>query len=213
MNHRQNAHLLKRTRKYIRKVFRKKRARVLLFHNRTHIGSVVKIAYKMARKYSLNADDHLVLLLSAWFHNVGYISKTSNYENGSAERAEKFLKKRRVRNDIIERVKATIQSTAAKHQPTELIEQILADADQFYLGRKKFLSNTNLLRKEHEWLEGKKISKETWYKRTIDFIQSHSFHTEYAREHLANGVSNNLAKLIDKLPQPDQQLAKVKPFI
>ncbi len=167
----------------------------------------------MAKEYSLNTDEHLVLLLSAWFHDFGYLIRTTNPEKNSAEKAEKFLRKRLVRKDLIERVKATIQSSAIKQPPDKLIEQILADADQFYLCKKKFMSKNNLLRKEHEWLEGKKISKDTWYERTIECMQSHSFHTDYARERLAERVRDNLAKLMAKLPQPDQQLDKVKPFI
>lgn len=213
MGQKQNTRLLKKAKEYIRNVFKGKKARPLLFHNRAHIESVVKISDKMAKKCSLGADDHLVLLLSAWFHDLDYLSKTTNHEKNSAEKVEEVLRKWRVRNDIIERVKATIQSSTVNQCPLEPVEQILADADQFYLGRKKFKSRNNLLRKEHEWLENKKISKDAWNRRTIEFMQSHSFHTDYARERLANRVRDNLAKLMAKLRQPDQQFVKVKPFI
>ncbi len=65
-----------------------------MFHTIEHTEEVVESASIMADYYKLNEEDRLILLIAAWFHDVGYIiGSAAGHEDLSMQKATDFFTK------------------------------------------------------------------------------------------------------------------------
>jgi len=191
-----NSQLLAAARTYATDIFQHKVNPEFVFHNLEHTEDVVEACSHMADYYQLNEDDRLVLLLAAWFHDVGYSSaQAEGHEEVSMQMATHFLQSRRIDESIIQRVTSCIQATRMPQSPVSLIEKILCDADLFHLSTEDFKARNQLLRQERENTLGQKIDKKEWRKGNIDFLSNHRYFTEYGQEVLEPKKMENLALL------------------
>ncbi|MDQ3551471.1 MAG: HD domain-containing protein, partial [Bacteroidota bacterium] len=69
----QNEQVLSAVRNYISETFSREAKPEMVFHTIEHTEEVVESASIMADYYKLNEEDRLILLIAAWFHDVGYI--------------------------------------------------------------------------------------------------------------------------------------------
>ncbi|WP_156307399.1 Pycsar system effector family protein [Sphingobacterium endophyticum] len=169
------------------------------FHNSHHTQDVVDAAQEMSDHYSLNSEEKFIVVAAAYFHDTGYLSGgAKDHEIRSAEIAEQFLKEEKVHALVIEKVKSCILATKMPQSPRNLLESILCDADLFHLGTSDFEERNKLMQQEAEHVKGVKIDKSTWRRRTIELMQQHAFHTDYAQEKLNQGKANNLESLLKK---------------
>lgn len=171
----------------------------LCFHDMKHILQVVDASKQIGDYYKLSAQDNFIVQTAAYFHDVGYYTGPPyNHELRSAEIAENFLKERQVNDTIIDSVKKCIIATRMPQNPQNLLEKIVCDADLFHLGSDGFNERNKLMRKEAESCRGESIDKETWRKGTIELMERHHYHTEYANLFLNDTKLNNLALLKSK---------------
>ncbi|MGG5903449.1 Pycsar system effector family protein [Sphingobacterium daejeonense] len=169
------------------------------FHNGHHTKDVVMAAQEMADYYSLNTEDRFIVVCAAYFHDTGYLSGgAEGHEERSAKIAEDFLTAHHVSDLVIQRVKSCILATKMPQSPRNLLESILCDADLFHLGTQDFEGRNKLMLQEYEYSNGTKIDKSTWRNHTIQLMDQHSFHTEYAQKKLNSGKANNLEGLLKK---------------
>lgn len=64
----------------------------LTYHNLAHTQKVVRRANEIAQYYELSADDSRVVLVAAWFHDVGYLtSGIHEHETNSVAFMKLFL--------------------------------------------------------------------------------------------------------------------------
>jgi hypothetical protein len=82
---------------------------------------------------------------------------------------------------FINKVKAIIKSTDSKEAPQNILDRIIKDAINGHLSHKNSAYYSELLRREKQILENKKIDAKTWSDRNIQYIQNHRFLTDYAR--------------------------------
>ncbi|MCF2443586.1 DUF5706 domain-containing protein [Dyadobacter sp. CY345] len=172
----------------------------LPYHNLRHTEDVVNSALKLAKYYKLDDRDFFVVVSAAWFHDCGYYTgEASGHEQRGAEIAATFLTELTVEPEIIMALKGCILATHIPQSPKNLLEEIVCDADLYHLGTDEFSENSKLLRKEAELNSGEKIDKNAWRIKTIKFLESHQYHTDFCRNFLESGKLENLEKLKKKL--------------
>lgn len=169
----------------------------LMYHDLFHTEKVVSAAREIAAHYQLNERDLFVVTTAAWFHDTGYYIDPAQHEEKGAALALEFLAGIRADASIGEAVKGCIMATKMPQRPTNLLEEIVCDADLFHFGTKEFAERNKLMRKECEVL-GKNMDKNTWRTNTIALLKSHHYHTEYCRKLLEKQKQENLLKLMEK---------------
>jgi predicted metal-dependent HD superfamily phosphohydrolase len=198
--------VLKNVKVYVKTFFAERQAVSLPYHNIKHTQYVVKTVKKMADHYKLNKKDVFVLEVAAWFHDIGMIDDPQNHEAAGAGLAFNFLTAENVNGQLIEQVRALIMVTQIPQFPSCLLEEIICDADLFYLGRKSFEKKNEQLQRELELEQKKGINKKEWLANTILFMEAHHYNTEYCLSLLGPVKAKNLAKLKQKLINTERDI-------
>ncbi|MGJ1198173.1 Pycsar system effector family protein [Sphingobacterium spiritivorum] len=201
--------ILQKVQAYVSDFIKQHKIAELCFHNDSHTSEVVSAATEIAHHYALNKEDLFIVLCAAYFHDLGYFhGGAKQHEGRGAQLARTFLEEEGVDKHIQDQVVGCIMATRMPQQPTNLLEQILCDADLFHLGGENFETRNKLMRKEAETVGGKKIGKEEWRKQTIALMQQHHYHTDYAREKLNREKEKNLKILLDKEKKEGKELTE-----
>jgi len=185
----------------------------LVYHNLQHTHSVVKAAQQIANHYQLNDEDFFIVTAAAWFHDTGYFEDNLHHEVKGAELANNFLETEGVNEELRQKVSSAILSTKIPQKPTNLIENILCDADLFHLGSEDFRQKGKLMHKEAELIYNKNISKKDWRIDDIRFLESHQYHTNYAKLLLNDQKQRNIDKIKNKLSEQSTQINFVEPTL
>ncbi len=181
-----------------------------LYHNLHHTREVVDLVEDLAQNSGVESEGLELLLIAAWFHDIGYAETIPLHEERSAEKAEEFLRKKDYPQEKIDAVKKLILATKVPQNPESNLEKIMCDADIAYIGKKDFMSRIKLLRKEWKQTIQKEFSDPEWFRENIHFLESNSFHTEYAKRKFGETRKENLAALKQKLvPEKDAPDGKV----
>ncbi|MFD1255771.1 Pycsar system effector family protein [Mucilaginibacter terrae] len=190
--------LLDKVKQQVLAYFKLRKNEDLLYHNRKHTEDVVTAAIQIANHYQLDDKDFFVVTASAWFHDAGYMESLDNHEEQSARLAEEFLNNQHIENAVIQEVKGCIMATKMPQKPVGLLQSIICDADVFHLGTVDFDDNNKQLRKECKLVYKCDFSKPDWRHKTIQFMQAHHYHTDYAQMLLNDQKEKNLQGLKDK---------------
>jgi len=171
----------------------------LCFHNITHTLQVVDAAKKIGTYYQLSERDFFIVLVAAYFHDLGYYTGSSDgHEFRSADISASFLKERSVDDETITAIQNCIKATRIPQNPHNLLEEIVCDADLFHLGSDKFPDRNKLMHKEFESCKKVEVSKDDWRNETIKLMENHQYHTEYAKLFLNERKLKNLNQLKSK---------------
>ena len=187
----------------------------MVYHNLNHTREVVKAAEKIGTYANLSEDEIEILILSAWFHDSGFIYDYDLHEEKSVEIAEKFLVENDYPTERIEKVVSTILSTNIDQKPKTLIENVLNDADFIHLSKKSYFDKLLLLKSELEQNYGKKIIDAEWYEENLDFLKKHRFYTEYGKTVLGPKVDKNVLaqqKMIKRLGKLQDEIIGKEDF-
>lgn len=169
------------------------------FHCINHSFEVAKNAYEIGIGSHLENKELDIVLLAAWFHDVGYSKCRKGHEKLSINIAVEFLTKNNFPNKDIQQVKKCIEATKLSHKPISLLEEILSDSDILHIGKKDYLEKSNLLRQELKKNQDLDCSDNEWIKRNIEFMSAHNFYTEYARTNYGPQRLRNIENLKNKL--------------
>jgi predicted metal-dependent HD superfamily phosphohydrolase len=216
--------LLDETKQYVTSFFHSLVNDKLVYHNQAHTENVVNAAIDIANHYQLSDQDYFIVVVAAWFHDIGYYTDPAHHEERGAEEAAAFLTRKGVEEPVILTIKACIYATRLPQSPQTLLEKIVADADLYHLGTPKFGEYNKALRKEFMALHNVDISKDEWRHKTIRLLETHQYHTDYCRVLLNDAKAKNLEKLRAKeaekhpglikmstpLPQPAPEKPKAK---
>ncbi len=183
---------------FVYQIFKEKSPPENVYHNITHTKEVVEAVEKIGRAEKLTDEQIELLLIAAWFHDVGYVEKSNGHEELSADYVRHFLAELDYPREKIEKITGCILATEIPHKPKNIFEEVLCDADIHHIGTKEFFNKSELLRLEKENREGEKISNFRWLKENIDFITSQKFYTKYAKDKFEEQKNNNLLKLQKK---------------
>jgi predicted metal-dependent HD superfamily phosphohydrolase len=167
----------------------------LFYHTIEHTKYVVKAVEKIGDHALLSEEDAFIVGAAAWFHDVGHLEGAEDHEARSCVVATSFLEKNEVPQALITNVSRLIMSTNRSSKPSGPLEEILADADLYHLGKGSFDEKSELLRMERQLLENKEISKENWRLENIKLLQNHVYYTIYCRALLDEKRQLNLREL------------------
>jgi HD superfamily phosphodiesterase len=168
---------------------------VYVYHNYRHTTEVVEFVRKLCKKSDVSEGDTEIVTLAAWFHDTGYIEKSENHEEVSAEIASKFLKEKNYPEDKTFKVIECIKATKYPTSPKNLLEEIICDADLYHIGTKDYEDKSDLLRVEWEKSKDKIYTEQEWLKLSIDFLSNHKFYTKHAKKNLEETKLNSILKL------------------
>jgi predicted metal-dependent HD superfamily phosphohydrolase len=178
----------------------------LIYHNLAHTENVVNAAIEIANHYRLSDLDYFVVVTAAWFHDIGYFIDPARHEEKGAEEAAAYLKRQGIDETTIQTVGNCIRATRLPQSPETLLEKIVADADLFHLGTPRFAELNKTMRKEFIALHNIDISKEEWRVKTIRLLETHQYHTDYARLLLSDTQAKHLEKLKAKAVEKNPDL-------
>lgn len=151
----------------------------LSYHSIGHVEDVLQAATNLALEERVNEHDLLLLQTAALFHDSGFLFGAAEHERKSCELAQEFLPQFGYNNEEIAKICGMIMATKIPQMPTNLLEQILADADLDYLGRDDFFTIGNGLYEELAMF-GIINNKDDWNKLQIRFLENHHYFTETA---------------------------------
>lgn len=173
----------------------------LHFHDVAHTRDDVLPAVEyLAQLKSVSGNELLLLQTAALFHDLGYLERYDNNEPLAVARAWEILPAYDYQPEQIEIIAGIIMKTAMPQQPETVLEQIMCDGDMDSLGRMDFWVLSNKLCKELEYFR-QKIKPRDWLSFQVNFLESHSYFTQEARQLRNAGKAENIRKLRAKLAQ------------
>jgi len=179
-----------------------------LYHNLKHTQRVVKSTEELLAHYGLNPIEAEQLVLAAWFHDTGYTKGTDNHEKTSCSILTSFLEGENYDAKRMETICGLIMATMRSHEPKNLHEEIIRDADASHFAQKSYWETTEYLKEELELLGIAKCSQKEWRDTNIKmFRNEHRYYTDYAIENWGEGKEKNLKQLI-KDKKTEKEIAK-----
>ena len=191
--------VLENTISFVTQLFNEKIPTWAVYHNLNHTIETVDACLEIGGGSGLAEDDLVILCIAAWFHDTGYLFKVEGHEEKSSEIALKFLTEIDYPADKIDKVMNCIMATKLSTQPENLVEYIICDSDLITLGRADYFEKNDLLKLEIEMRESKKIGELAWLKRSLHFLFSHNYFTEYAKLNFTKQLEKNLQRLQKKI--------------
>ena len=203
--------LITRAEKHIVKLLNEHLDTGFVYHNLTHTQNVVKNANELAEVAQLEDSEKELLLLAAWFHDIGFIKSIDGHEVQSAAMATEFLQKQKCSDEDIKIVNDLILATAMDSVPKNELEKLIRDADCAHIGSKNFNEVTQLLRKEWELTKDVTLSELEWLNKNIDFLtHDHKFNSDIALSLWEKGKSKNLSQLLKAQHKIYEENTKLK---
>lgn len=105
-----------------------------------------------------------------------------------------FMKDQTDDTDLINNIEECIMATKPSVKPSNLLQQILVDADTYNLGTKEIETTNKLVYEEYVMRNGY-ISKREWDRQTIKLLENHHYYTSYCKELLSERKKKNLKRL------------------
>lgn len=170
------------------------------FHNLGHTEAVVKAAGKLAGAANLSLEDRELLLVAAWFHDLGYLEKIVGHEAVSQQMAKEYLEGQNYPKKRIEAVLDIISATVMPQQPKTELGKFLADADLAGLGSKDFFLTSQNLRNENA-IQGQRTYANDleWLAKERDFLAQHKYFTDAAQMLFQGRKIKHLMTIKDKI--------------
>lgn len=169
----------------------------LTYHGIHHTLKVFSVCEEYVERMKISSTDATLLFTAALMHDTGFIINYDNHEEASILYAKGILPAWNYSLEEIEKIAGMIRATKIPQKPTNLLEQILADADLDYLGTDLFDSVGETLFKELVAF-GKISNKKQWNEIQIKFLQQHKYHTQFAKENREPMKKAHLQKLLNK---------------
>jgi predicted metal-dependent HD superfamily phosphohydrolase len=176
------------------------------YHSVDHTLEVVSQCGRLAELEGINDEHRNLLLLAAYFHEVGLteISKTdldafeagrSVHEQKAVEVAREVLPRYGFGPEELETITRLIMATKWGHRPSDVLEQIISDADMSSLGQTidQFMHISEILLAELRAF-GNEIEEVDWYENQKELVGTYTFHTASAHSLFdANKLLNTAA--------------------
>ena len=148
----------------------------LQYHGIHHTEDVFKRANYIAQEESIGEIDLLLLQTAVLYHDSGYIVQAKGHEEIGCEIARASLPDFGYSTDDIDKICGMIMATMIPQVPTNLLENIICDADLDYLGREDYDTISETLYQEINGINA--LSREQWIKIQIGFLEHHHYFTQ-----------------------------------
>lgn len=200
--------IVEKTERFVTELLSEKLDPRFLYHNLRHTQRVVKSTKELLNFYDLSDEENEWLLLASWLHDIGYVEGTENHEESSAKMAASFLKENGYSATDTKQVSNLILATKMSHEPENLLEEIIRDADISHFAQKSYWETADYLRDELKELGIADYSSKEWREKNIQMFRTkHKFYTDYAKDNWEKGKEKNLNQLL-KEKKTEKTIAK-----
>ncbi|WP_312076618.1 Pycsar system effector family protein [Chryseobacterium sp.] len=198
--------ILDKAKNYVESLFKDKLSSVYFYHNFIHTSFAVQKAEEIIKNSAISPTEREKIILALWFHDVGFTDcNAEGHEERGAVLMREFLKKDNFSDEYIEDVAQLILSTQKYHQPKNMLEMIMKDADFSHFSSPFYNDSAEALRKEWELTGGPCFSTDEWNVLNVDFLKNkHQYFTEYAKENWEPLKQKNVKKIEKKLEKEDK---------
>ena len=184
---------------YIEELFNEKIKEHLCYHDLVHTRYVVKQAKLIGEKSELPVEELNIVIAAAWFHDSGFAVSAREHEKEGQIIAKDYLSSKAVQSNVIEQVLFCIGATKMPQNPgDDKLAKVLCDADMSYLSADIYMERTALLRKEWNNISEEKMSKKSYWEKTVEMFMNHGYFTKYGKKELSAGKERNY-QLIQKI--------------
>lgn len=166
------------------------------YHNLQHTVNVVTAVKEIYAGYNLKKAEEELLVIAAWFHDLGYNKGPEGHEERSAEYATEFLRKNDYSETSIQIIKNCIYATKYPQEPDTLLEKILCDADLSHLGKEIYWDRCGKVRKELVLVKELIMNDQEWTDFELEFMKNHDFHTEVGQDLYGKYKQKHIKQLI-----------------
>ena len=170
----------------------------LTYHNAEHTRDVHDAAKRIAGTENISAEELDLLLAAAWYHDSGFLTCITGHEEESCRIAMEDLPASGYRNNEITQICEMIKVTRLPQSPQNHLQQILADADLDYLGRKDFFIISEKLFEELRQL-GSVEDRIAWDNLQVEFLEKHQYFTKTSLDCRQAQKAINLAEIKARL--------------
>ncbi|MBP8792319.1 MAG: HD domain-containing protein [Lutibacter sp.] len=184
---------------FVFNLFKNRLSPEVVYHNFEHTSQVVLHANEIGLGEGISEEQLELLLIACWFHDTGFVEGHEKHEAESKRIAESYLQEKGFSTIKIEAVQKLIDATKMPQKPSNLLEEIICDADLYHLGTTSFSEKSNLLRSEWELLCNKYFTDEAFYSENEKFIKTHTYFTNYAFAKLSEQQTANWLKVQKEL--------------
>lgn len=191
----ENLTLLEKAENYVSDLFLNANTSGLFYHNYNHTLSIVEGVKDAAESLNLSDQDTEILILSAWFHDTGYLYTRIEHEAKSIEVAQNALRPNYIH--LIEAVTTCIAATKVGVTPQNYLAALLKDVDVAFGAAYNFKKTNAAFREELIVSENKRFSNEVWQKMNTDFLQSVEFYSDYGKANFKPLVEKNLEAYLE----------------
>lgn len=153
----------------------------LHYHGVHHTLDALKTCDIYLQHIKVDKKQAQLLRLGILLHDIGFTQTIAEHEKKSAEIARDLLEEYETPKEDIETIIGLILATKIPQQPKTLLEKIICDIDLDYLGRSDFYRISDQLYRELRELSDLK-NKHEWNKIQIKFLESHQYHTDFAKK-------------------------------
>lgn len=194
---------------YVLKLFNERLSNKLVYHTYRHTTETVQEARQLGEMHNLPPEEMEILLLAAWLHDTGYIETYLGHEEHSARLASQFLQEQNYPADKIARIATAIRESKLGDPSTDLLTNILLDADLASLGKPGFEGTAELLRVEWEIFLNRFYSDLEWAQLQVEFLEKHAYKTQPAHERFEAQREKNIKFMRDKLRQTSKKQKEI----
>lgn len=187
--------LLQDTEDFIREYFAENVPAKFVFHDFEHTVQTVAAVRLLGEGFQLDERELLIIQLATWFHDTGYAQGPEDHEERSCGIAGRFLTGKLPAEDI-ETVLTCIRATKVPQRPTNLLEQVICDADLSHLGMDIYWQRTGKLRQEFVLTRNRIMSEEEWVDFELNFMLGHEYHTVVAQELFNKRKAKHIQQLL-----------------
>ncbi len=176
------------------------------YHDVHHTVNVVQAVLEIGQAYNLTEKELEILQLAAWFHDTGYDKGSLDHEDRGAIYAREYLSKHNYPEEDLVKISACIRATKIPHQPNNLLEQIICDADLSHLGKKNYWNRCGKVRQELTLTKGVTMGEQEWVSFELKFISAHQYHTDVGLNLYQKRKKKHIRQLKKRYAQlePDQ---------
>lgn len=180
-----------------------------VYHNLNHTKKVAAAAGEIGEMSGLSNDELETVIISAWLHDTGYANGFKNHENQSIENARLQLSSWNASPAKIDAVCKAIKATEMPQNPQHLIDKVLCDADLYHLANGDLHELGKRLREEMAATKKKVFTDPEWAAYNLNFIESHTYFTEYGKTVLEKRKQKNLKRFKKEIkPKKDKKYVK-----
>jgi HD superfamily phosphodiesterase len=171
----------------------------MIYHNYQHTLDVCHTARELGVRESVSPGEMETLETAALFHDTGLLDGYADHEEKSAEYAAEHLPRFGFPEEEIRKIRKLIRCTRLPQEAESRLDQILCDADLYYLGQDEFFVNSFKLKLEWKLFGVRDYTLREWLELQQKFLSSHRYFTATARSEREQGKKRHLTEITELL--------------